>query len=222
VTRADLAPAAPLLIGLVGPIGCGKSTVAGWLVADGGRVIDADAVAREVSAPGEPGHDAILAHFGDSFRRADGSLDRAALGRHVFADPTALAELERIIHPLVRPRILAELAEARSAAAPVVVLEAIKLVEAGYAAMCDEVWLIDCSRADQRRRLIARGMSAADAAQRAAAQAGMRETLADVATRVVHTHGSLEEVRARVAAALVEARARGREAAQPGHSTAPW
>jgi dephospho-CoA kinase len=215
-------PAAPLLIGLVGPIGCGKSTVAGWLAERGGRVIDADAVAREVTAPGQPGHEAILQRFGDAFRRPDGTLDRGALGRHVFADPAALAELERIVHPLVRPRILAALADARTADVPVVALEAIKLVEAGYAAMCDEVWLIACPPEDQQRRLVARGLSAHDAAQRAAAQAGMAETLARVATRVLDTHGSLAEVHARVDAALDDALARRRDAgSEEGARRAP-
>lgn len=205
--------AAPLLIGLVGPIGCGKSTVAAWLAEHGGRVIDADAVARQVTAPGEPGHDAVLRAFGDAYRGPDGRLDRRALGRHVFADPDALAELERIVHPLVRPRILAAIEEARQSGASVVALEAIKLVEAGYAEMCDEVWLITCSAADQQRRLIGRGLTPEDAVQRAAAQAGMAERLGVVATRTVATDGSLADVRTRVGQALGEALARCRAAA---------
>ena len=198
----------PLLIGLVGPIGCGKSTVAGWIADRGGRVIDADAVAREVTAPGHPGHDAVLARFGHAFRRPDGSLDRAALGRHVFADAHALAELERIVHPLVRPRILAAISEARRGRAPVVAIEAIKLVEAGYAAMCDEIWLITCPPHDQQRRLLGRGLSVQDAGQRAAAQAGMSEQLARTATRIVDTAGDLEDVRERVDRALDDGLAR--------------
>ena len=92
-------------IGLTGPIGCGKSTVAGWLADRGARVIDADAIAREVSAPGAPAHDAILAVFGDAVR-TERTLDRAALARIVFRDPDALARLEAIVHPVVRTRIL--------------------------------------------------------------------------------------------------------------------
>lgn len=211
----------PLLLGLVGPIGCGKSTVAGWLVAGGGQLIDADEVAREVTAPGQPGHDAVLARFGARFRRHDGTLDRAALGRHVFGDPASLAELERIVHPLVRPRILAAIDEARRSGAPVVVIEAIKLIEAGYGAMCDEVWLVTCPPQDQQRRLIGRGMSPGDAAQRAAAQAGMSEVLGRAATRVLDTHGSPAEVRRRVEGDLRDALARKREAARPEDPAAP-
>ena len=90
---------------------------AGWARV-GAVVIDADAVAREVTAPGQPGHDAVLARFGDAVRAADGTLDRAALARIVFSDPAALRDLEAIVHPLVRPRILAAIdAAARHAGA---------------------------------------------------------------------------------------------------------
>ena len=105
-------------IGLTGPIGCGKSTVAGWLgERPGVVVIDADRVAREVVEPGEPVLDAVLARFGDEMRRPDGTLDRAALGRIVFSDPAALRDLEAIMHPAVRPRILAAIEAAESAEA---------------------------------------------------------------------------------------------------------
>ena len=205
----------PLLIGLTGPIGCGKSTVAQWLSDGGAVVVDADAVARDATAPGRPGHDAVLARFGDAFRREDGTLDRAALGRHVFADPAALVELERIVHPLVRPRILAAIEAARTSGTPVLVIEAIKLVEAGYAAMCDEVWLITCPPSDQHSRLVARGLTPDDARQRAMAQAGMAERLAGVASRVIDTSGSEALARRRVRRALAAARAR-RDAAPRG------
>jgi dephospho-CoA kinase len=204
----------PLLIGLVGPSGCGKSTIAGWIAERNGRIIDADAVSREVTAPGQPGHEAVLRRFGDEFRGPDGSLDRAALGRHVFADPDALADLERIVHPLVRPRILAAIDEARRSGADVVAIEAIKLVEAGYAAMCDEVWLITCPTTDQQRRLVERGLLPADEAQRAAAQAGLSERLARTATRILDTAGTRAEARRRVDGALSDALARWAEASR--------
>ena len=88
---------------------------------------------------------------------ADGSLDRAALGRIVFADPAALRDLEAIVHPAVRPRILARIADAEANGAAAVVIEAIKLVEGGLAELCDEVWLVTCDPAVQRRRLVGRG-----------------------------------------------------------------
>ena len=150
-------------IGLTGPIGCGKSTVAGWLgERPGVVVIDADQVAREVVEPGEPALEAIVARFGDDLRRGDGTLDRAALGRIVFSDPAALRDLEAITHPAVRPRILQAIARAEAASADAVVIEAIRLVEGGLAEICDEVWLVTCDPSVQRERLAARGYSASD------------------------------------------------------------
>lgn len=187
----------PVRIGLTGPIGCGKSTVAGWLAAHGAVVVDADVVAREVTAPGTPGHEAVLAAFGDRVRMADGTLDRGALARIVFADPDALRELEAIVHPLVRPRILAAIEAA--AGAPAVAIEAIKLVEGGLHGLCDHVWFVTCE--DQRARLIGRGMDPSDADGRIAAQAGLEATvrgaLGDDLT-IVSTAGSLAEAEARV------------------------
>jgi len=213
--QAETSTSGPLLIGLTGPIGCGKSTVARWLSEGGAVVVDADAVARDVTAPGQPGHEAVLMRFGEAFRRADGTLDRRALGRHVFADPAALVELERIVHPLVRPRILAAIEAARTSGAPVLVIEAIKLLEAGYAAMCDEVWLITCPPSEQQSRLEARGLTPDDARQRATAQAGMTERLAGVASLVIDTAGPEANARRRVRRALGAARAR-RDAAPRG------
>ncbi len=205
-----------LRIGLTGPIGCGKSTVAGWLAARGATVADADALARAVTAPGEPAHDAILAHFGGAVRAPGGSVDRAALARLVFADPAALRELEAIVHPAVRPRILAAIAGADAAGAPAVVIEAIKLVEGGLASLCDEVWLVDCAPDVQRRRLLARGTAADDAERRIAAQGDLSRRLAHAATRIVATDGSPGDVEVRVAAAWTEALDRARRSRPAG------
>lgn len=188
-------------IGLTGPIGCGKSTVAGWLAERDAIVIDADVVAREVSAPGEPAHDAVIAAFGDGVRLEGGRLDRAALARVVFADPEALRRLESIVQPLVRLRILALIEEADAAGAPAIVIEAIKLVEGGLAALCDETWLVTCAPTVQRERIIARGAPAEDADRRIGAQAGLVERVRPVATRVLDTSGPALDARSRVAAA---------------------
>ncbi len=200
VTPAATTPRT-LRIGLTGPIGCGKSTVAGWLADRGAVVIDADDVAREVSAPGEPAHDAVIAAFGDAVRQDGGRLDRAALARVVFADPEALRRLEGIVHPVVRARILELMAEAGESGASAVVIEAIKLVEGGLAALCDETWLVTCAATVQRDRVMGRGASAADADRRIAAQAGLVERVRPAATRVIDTSGPMTDARSRVAAA---------------------
>ena len=197
-------------IGITGPIGCGKSTVAGWLAEAGAVVVDADRLAREVTAPGEPALAAVIGRFGERFRRTDGSLDRAALGRLVFSDPAALRDLEAIIHPAVRPRIEAAVAAAEREAADVVVVEAIKLVEAGYAAACDEVWLVVCSPMEQRERLIGRGSDAVEADERIAAQGDLADRLRAAATRVIDTSGERAKVRRSVLALRDEALALGR------------
>ena len=193
-------------IGLTGPIGCGKSTVAGWLgERPGVVVIDADHVARDVLERGEPALDAVIARFGAGLLRDDGSLDRAALGRIVFADPAALRDLEAIVHPAVRPRILAAIDVAEAEGAVVVVIEAIKLVESGLAKSCDEVWLITCDRDVQQSRLVGRGSSQEDAEQRIAVQAGLVDRVGPSATRFIDASGDPAGTRSLADMALEEA-----------------
>ena len=197
--------AAPIRIGITGPIGCGKSQVARWLAERGARVVDADRVAREVTAPGTPVHAAILRRFGAAVTAPDGTLDRAALGRVVFADPAALRDLEALVHPAVRPRILEAIEAAEAAGAAAVAIEAIKLVEGGLAGLCDEVWLVTCDPAVQRERLLARGTPGPEADQRIAAQAGLAERLRPSATRVLDTSGGVGETRGPRSSARYEA-----------------
>jgi dephospho-CoA kinase len=179
-----------LRIGITGPIGCGKSTVARWLGERAGvRVVDADHEARLVLAPETPEVEAVYARFGAGLRRPNGELDRAALGRIVFADETALRDLEAIVHPAVRPRILRAIEAAEVAGARAVAIEAIKLVEGGLAELCDEVWLVDCEPAVQLERLVGRGDPADDASARITAQGDIVERLRARATRVIDTSG---------------------------------
>ena len=184
-----------LRIGITGPIGCGKSTIAGWLRELGARVIDADAVARDVTVPGAPALAAVFDRFGDRFRLPDGSLDRVALGRHVFGDPDALAALEAIVHPAVRQQIRAALTAADEEGVTAVAIEAIKLIEGGLAAECDEVWLVTCDPAAQHARLLGRGMAADDADQRIAAQGDITQRQRPAATRILDTSAGRDEAR---------------------------
>jgi dephospho-CoA kinase len=189
-------------LGLTGPIGCGKSTVAGWLGEQPGIVVvDADRVAREVLAPGTAATAAVIARFGPAIAE-DGAIDRAALGRIVFADAEALRDLEAIVHPAVRPRILAAITGAERDGARACVVEAIKLVEGGLAELCDAVWLVDCDRARQVERLVGRGMARDDAEARIASQGDLADRLRASATTVIDTNADPAATRARVEAAL--------------------
>jgi dephospho-CoA kinase len=194
------APRRALRIGLTGPIGCGKSTVARWLSEQPGVVlIDADEIARAVRREPE-----VAQRIAQRF----GTAEPAALARMVFSDDVALRDLEAIVHPAVRPRILAAIAQADAGDARAVVIEAIKLVEGGLAEACDEVWLITCSAPVQRVRLLGRGMAPDDADQRIGAQGDLAARLAPYANRTIDTSGDAEEARAHVIAALDDAIAR--------------
>jgi dephospho-CoA kinase len=179
-----------VLVGLSGGVGSGKSTVARLLAAHGAVVIDADAIAREVVEPGTPGFDAVVARFGTDIV-AHGRLDRAALARIVFGDEHARADLNSIVHPLVARRS----DEIAAAAAPgaVVVFDVPLLVESGVTQRYDLVVIVLASEPVRLARLAARGMDAADARSRIAAQAGdeQRSAVADV---LIRNDGPLTEL----------------------------
>jgi dephospho-CoA kinase len=192
------------LIGLTGNIGCGKSTVVGMLAARGAHVIDSDAVTRQVMEVGQPAYQQIVEVFGPTILQAPGgSIDRPALGRIVFGDPAALKTLESIVHPATRQTNLAWLQERETVAQQqqrreIAVVDAIKLIEAGYPSFCDAVWVVTCDERTQIRRLVElRGMSEADARQRIAAQPPQRDKVA-VADVVIDNSGSIEQTEQQV------------------------
>jgi dephospho-CoA kinase len=184
-----------LRIGLTGGIGSGKSTVAALLAERGALVVDADRIAREVVAPGTPGLAAVAEAFGPDVLTADGALDRPALAAVVFADPAARARLDGIVHPLVRARA-AELVAAAPADA-VVVQDVPLLVETGQAGSYDLVLVVEADPGTRVRRLVARGLTEADARARIASQAtdAQRRAVADV---VLANDGDREHLAAQV------------------------
>ena len=178
-------------IGLTGGIASGKSTVARKLEQLGAVTIDADVLARDVVALGTEGLKAVVARFGDSVLAADGSLDRSALARVIFADPQARADLNAIIHPLVRERA-AELEAAAHAGAGVVHVIPL-LVETGQQDRFDAVVVVDTTVEEQLRRLTRRdGLTQTEAEQRVAAQASREERLG-AATHVIDSSGPVRE-----------------------------
>jgi dephospho-CoA kinase len=182
-------------VGLTGGIASGKSAVADELAARGAVIIDADRLAREVVQPGTPGLAAVAARFGPEVL-SDGRLDRPRLGRIVFSDPQARAELESIIHPAVRARA-AELE--RLAPADAVVVHVIPLlVETGQAGDFDLLVVVDVDPATQRERMIARdGFTPAEAESRIAAQAS-RDQRRAVADHVIDNSGSVTELKQQI------------------------
>lgn len=188
-------------VGLTGGIGSGKSEVSRLLAARGAVVVDADALAREVVEPGTPGLASVVAEFGVDLLGTDRALDRAALGRLVFADPAALQRLEAIVHPLVGARA-AELFAAAPAGS-VVVYDVPLLVENGLEPGYDVVVVVDADTETRLSRLAARGLDAADARARMANQASRDERLA-AADIVVTNDGSLVDLAVQVDALWAE------------------
>ena len=187
-----------LRVGLTGGIGSGKSAVAELFVERGAVLVDADRNARTVVAKGTPGLAAIVAEFGPDVLRSDGELDRAALGRIVFADPHKLARLNAIVHPLVGEESARQVAEAEASGAAVLIHDVPLLVESNLQSTYDAVVVVAADPEAQLDRLTRlRGMTAADAQARIDAQAPLADKLA-VATYVINNDGPVEDLAVQV------------------------
>jgi dephospho-CoA kinase len=144
-----------LSVALTGNIGAGKSTVAGLFRSRGVRVIDSDALVRELQAPGQPVLAAIVDRFGREMVLQDGSLDRERLRETVLANPPALQELNRIVHPAVHQRRRRLLQEAQRRGERLVISDIPLLFEAADPAEFDAVILVDAPESIRRARLLA-------------------------------------------------------------------
>ncbi len=160
-----------LRVGLTGGIGCGKSTVASLMRELGCTVIDADRLAHEFLVPGQAAYDEIVREFGTAILETNGRVDRAKLADIVFASPSKLEQLNRIIHPRVLQTIDRKLGELeRAGATPIAVVEAALLVEANYHDKLDRLVVVWCRPEQQRERLRSRGLSLEEIERRIAAQ----------------------------------------------------
>jgi dephospho-CoA kinase len=167
------------VVGLTGGIASGKSTVAGLLRARGAPVVDADALARAVVAPGRPALAEIERAFGPDVLQADGALDRKRLGARVFADPAARLRLEAITHPAIREEMAAETRRLAADGHDLAFYDAPLLYEVRLDAVLDSVVVVWAPRDVQRNRLTLRdGLSSAEAEARLAAQLPLDEKAA--------------------------------------------
>ena len=179
------------VVGLTGGLGSGKSAAAALFAERGITVVDTDALAHALTAPGGAAMPAIRAEFGAAVAGADGALDRAAMRAIVFADPGARKRLEAILHPMIRAeseRLLA----ADGAHSPYAILMVPLLVESGdYRKRVDRVAVVDCAEATQIARVMNRNsLTRAEVERILAAQASRAERLA-AADDVIDNDGEL-------------------------------
>jgi dephospho-CoA kinase len=187
-----------LVVGLTGNIGSGKSTVARLLVERGVPVIDADVLAREAVAAGSPALGAIVARWGTAMLAPDGSLDRAALRRIVFASAEQRGALEAIVHPVIKARRDGLVAAARARGDRVVVCDIPLLFETGLESAVDVVLLVDAPREARLERIVRdRGLSRAEALAMIGAQLPSDAKRARSAY-VIDNDGSLDALREHV------------------------
>jgi dephospho-CoA kinase len=187
------------VIGLTGGIASGKSTAARTLADLGARIVDADQVARDVVAPGQPALAEIARSFGKEMLQPDGTLDRKRLGAIIFADADKRRALNAITHPRIAAETQARLARLRAEGVPVAVYEAALLVENGIHHGLDGLIVVACDEATQLARLMGRdGYVEAEARARIAAQAPMADKIA-AATWVVDTSGPLADTKKQLA-----------------------
>ncbi len=185
----------PLVVGLTGGLGAGKSVALDRFAELGAVVIDADEIAHAVVEPGTPGFEAVAEAFGPGVLASDGSLDRQRIAEIVFADAASRRRLEEIVHPLVRAETRRRIEETPADAT---VVNAVPLlVEVGMVEEFDRIVVVEAARELRLERLAHRGMSQPQALMRMAAQVDDDQRRA-VAWRVIVNDGSLAELRAEV------------------------
>ena len=195
-----------LKLGLTGGIASGKSAIAAMLREMGFSVLDADSLAHKLIEPGQPAYDEVLQEFGPAVKAPDGRIDRPKLSAIVFNDRAKLDRLNAIVHPRVAEVIFSQFEVwRRSGVRDAVFVEAALLVESGIHKNLDGLVVAWCDPQQQLERLIARGLSEAEARRRISAQLPVEEKLR-LATEKIDCSGSLEETRRQVEALAAKLR----------------
>lgn len=189
------APASRFTVGLTGGIASGKSTIADRFAELGAAVIDTDVIAREVVAPGQPALDEIRAAFGNEVIGTDGGLDRAAMRRIVFADPSLRRRLEGILHPRIRDEASRQ---AAASSGPYRIVVVPLLVGSPMQEDMDRIVVVDVPEAVQLERLLGRDAGTPDEARRMIAAQASREARLAIADDVIDNGGSREDAAAQV------------------------
>ena len=185
-----------LKVGLTGGIGSGKSTVAKTLQKKGVTLVDADQIAREVVAPGENAHEKITELFSPAILLPDGSLNRAALKQRIFSDPTAKKQLENVLHPSIRQRILQRIEEATET--PYVLADIPLLVENNYVDYFDRVIVVDCTEEQQIERVSARDNLSVEQIKRILNSQANRQTRLAAATDIIDNTSDLISLKSQI------------------------
>ena len=180
----------PFSIGLTGGIGSGKSTVAALLTSLGATLVDTDAIAHALTAPGGAAMPALRAAFGADAAGSDGALDRARMRALVFEQPQAKQRLEAILHPMIGDEARRQAAAAAHSASGVVVFDVPLLTESGHwRARCDRILVVDCSADTQVQRVMARSGWPAEQVWRVIGQQAPRAARRAIADAVLFNDG---------------------------------
>jgi len=144
----------PFIVGLTGGIGCGKSTVSKAFSKLGVKIIDTDLISRNLTSAGGEGIKPIRQVFGDKFILPDGSLDRNLMRTTVFKNPSALANLESILHPLIRAKVQDEIAQCKDLY--VILVIPLLIEKSGYTDVLNRILVVDCDKSIQIQRVMNR------------------------------------------------------------------
>lgn len=178
------------VVGLTGGIGSGKSTIAYLFQALGVPVVDADIVAREVVAKGEPCLQAIAEHFGDEVLNEKGNLNRALLREKIFANPSEKKWLENLLHPAIRQRCIVQLSAVQS---PYVLFVAPLLIENELTDLCNAILVVDVSENTQIERTMKRDRNSADLIKKIINAQVDRQKRLSFATQIIENEGELTQ-----------------------------